>query len=117
MLDTEIDKTASSLVVSEPGPLGKDNLLSVIEAGLEPVVLVFSLWATTRHFQGVHTGALPILSVIVFLMTFPGTPRLNTRWRAMIFGVVANWVVTAGLLATPMATQSAPLMATQTAPP
>ncbi len=82
----------------EPGPLGKDNLLSVLEAGLEPVSLVLSLWAVAFYFEGGLNGPYLILSVIVFSVTFPGLPRLNDSWFGMVGSVVLNWCWTATLL-------------------
>ncbi|MBK9439973.1 MAG: undecaprenyl-phosphate glucose phosphotransferase [Comamonadaceae bacterium] len=91
-------KTASGLTKSEPGPLGKDNLLSVFEVGLEPVTLVASLWATAIFLDHGLSGAYLILSVIVFSVTFPGTPRLNTHWFMMMLNVFGSWLLTGGLL-------------------
>ena len=68
----------------EPAPLGKDNLLSSIEAGLEPFVLVLSLWLVAIYFEGELSGAYLILSVIVFSITFPGTSRLNKPWLQLM---------------------------------
>jgi len=82
----------------EPGPLGKDNLLSAIEAGLEPIVLVISLWWIAIYFEGELPGAYLILSVIVFSITFPGTSRLNKSLLQLIASVLFNWTWTAGLL-------------------
>ena len=83
----------------EPGPLGKDNLLSAFEAGLEPVCLVLSLWAAAFYFDGELSGHYLILSVIVFSITFPGVPRLNSSWLQLFMDVVVSWVWTALLLA------------------
>ena len=89
----------------EPGPLGKDNLLSAFEAGLEPVFLVLSLWVAAFYFEGGLSGHYLILSVIVFSITFPGTPRLNSSWLQLLMDVLVSWVWTASLLAlTGMAT-------------
>ena len=95
---TFASKTASGLARPEPGPLGKDNLLSVLETALEPVVLVVSLWMIAIYFEGGLNGAYLILSIIVFSITFPGTPRLNTNWLAKLFNIGINWLFTAGLL-------------------
>lgn len=83
----------------EPGPLGKDNLLSAFEVGLEPLCLVLSLWCVALAFEGALSGAYLILSVIVFSITFPGTPRLNSSWLQMVGDVLTSWVWTASLLA------------------
>jgi len=99
MLEETATRQAASLSGrSEPGPLGKDNLLSFIEAGLEPFVLVFTIWITALYFEGGLLGSYLILSVIVFSITFPGTPRLNTAWFEMVSGIFLNWVWIAALL-------------------
>lgn len=82
----------------EPGPLGKDNLLSAFEAGLEPLSLVLSLWVAAFYFEGELSGAYLILSVIVFSITFPGTPRLNSSWWQLLGDVSISWLWTASLL-------------------
>lgn len=82
----------------EPGPLGKDNLLSSIESGLEPFALVVSLWCTAIYFEGELSGAFLILAVIVFSITFPGTSRLNKPWLQLSGSVLLNWAWTASLL-------------------
>jgi putative colanic acid biosynthesis UDP-glucose lipid carrier transferase len=83
---------------NEPGPLGKDNLLSAIEAGLEPCVLVASLWLIAIAFEGDLPGAYLILSVIVFSVTFPGTSRMHASLLQVTGSVFINWFWTASLL-------------------
>ncbi len=82
----------------EPAPLGKDNLLSSIEAGLDPFALIASLWCIAIYFEGSLPGAYLILTVIVFSITFPGTSRLNKPWPALIVSVFLNWAWAGGLL-------------------
>ncbi len=98
MQGNRVGKTTLGLAKSEPGPLGKDNLLSVFESGLEPLALVLSLWAIVIYLEGSLKGAYLILSVLVFAVTFPGTPRLNTHWLMLIFSVFTSWLLIAGLL-------------------
>jgi len=95
----EADKAAAALSARhQPGPLGKDNLLSVFEAGLEPFCLVFSLWGVALYFEGGLSGAYLVLSVLVFAVTFPGTPRLNSAWLHLISDVFISWLWTGALL-------------------
>ena len=79
-------------------PLGKDNLLSVIEMGLEPVILVASLWLVAYIFERGLTGHYLILSVLLFAITFPGTARLGTAPWQVIMACVTDWARTALLL-------------------
>jgi len=80
----EATKAAALSARHQPGPLGKDNLLSVFEAGLDPLCLVVSLWALAMYFERSLSGAYLILSVLVFAITFPGTPRLNSTWTHLL---------------------------------
>ncbi len=78
-------------------PLGKDNLLSIVEALLEPLFFILSLWALALHYEGELEPAYVILSVIVFSLTFPGTSRLGKgHWRLLI-DVGLTWAWVAGL--------------------
>ncbi len=92
------DNAATLAARNQPGPLGSDNLLSGIEAGLEPLVLVFALWFVAFYFEGELSGAYLILSVIVFSLSFPGTPRLNASGWHMVADILVNWLWTGGLL-------------------
>lgn len=92
------DNAATLAARNNPGPLGKDNLLSSVEAGLEPMVLVFALWFVAMFFEGGLSGAYLILSVIVFSLAFPGTPRLNAPGWHMVADVFTNWVWVGALL-------------------
>jgi putative colanic acid biosynthesis UDP-glucose lipid carrier transferase len=94
----EATKAASLSARHQPGPLGKDNLLSSFEAGVDPVCLVLSLWATAMYFDRGLSGAYLILSVLVFAITFPGTPRLNSTWMHLVSDVLIGWLWTASLL-------------------
>jgi len=91
-------KSASGLSGGQPGPLGHDNLISVFEAGLEPLAQVFTLWAVALYFEGELPGSYIILSIIAFSVSFPGTPRLNDRWTVLVGNLLMSWLVTAGLL-------------------
>lgn len=92
------DNAATLAARNNPGPLGKDNLLSGVEAGLEPLVLVFALWSVAMYFEGELSGAYLILSVIVFSLAFPGTPRLNASGWHMAADIFTNWIWTGALL-------------------
>ena len=91
-------QTAPWLLKSESGPLGKDNLLSVIESVLEPLMLVFSLWVVAIQFEGGLARVHLVMSVIVFLVSFPGKPRLNTHWAMMVLNVLIRWMFTAAIV-------------------
>ncbi len=78
--------------------LGRSHLFRAIEAALDPLVLVFSLWALAFYFEGVVRPPYLILSVIVFSLTFPGASRLRLSAGRMLFNIVLHWCWIAGLL-------------------
>jgi putative colanic acid biosynthesis UDP-glucose lipid carrier transferase len=82
----------------EPGQIATDDLLSAVEAMLDPGVLVASLWALALWFEGELAPPYLILSVIVFSITFPGTSRLQLSLPRVATDIVFNWLWIAGLL-------------------
>jgi putative colanic acid biosysnthesis UDP-glucose lipid carrier transferase len=78
--------------------LGRSHLFTGIEAGLDPLIFVFSLWALAFYFEGAVAPGYLILSVIVFSLTFPGTSQLRLPVRKLLFNVAFQWVWIAGLL-------------------
>ncbi|MDB5963540.1 MAG: sugar transferase [Polaromonas sp.] len=78
--------------------LGRSHLFAVIEAGLDPLVLVFSLWALALYVEGVVRPAYLILSVIAFSLTFPGTSKLRLPVWKLLFSILFHWAWIAGLL-------------------
>ena len=82
----------------EPLSLGKDNLLSRIEAIVGPAALVGSLWAVAYYFdEGISPPHL-ILSVIAFALAFPSSARLQTSRTELVLDITLNWMLIAGLL-------------------
>jgi putative colanic acid biosynthesis UDP-glucose lipid carrier transferase len=96
---SEGQQPALSLRTKTDATLGKDNILSLIGVVLEPLVLVFSFWATELYFQGNLSGRHIILAVLLFAITFPGTPRLSNSFWKLMLAVALSWVWTAFLLA------------------
>ncbi|WP_431097441.1 undecaprenyl-phosphate glucose phosphotransferase [Polaromonas aquatica] len=78
--------------------LGRSHLFTAVEAGLDPLVLVFSLWALAFYFEGSVRPAYLILSVIVFSLTFPGTSQLRLPVWKVISKIAFHWLWIAGLL-------------------
>lgn len=96
MLD---DRRVGPSIGEESGhPLGKDNLLSAVETGLEPVVLVLSLWAVEIYFDGDLQAPYLILSILTFALTFPGASRLSVGPLRLTAEVSLSWAWTAALL-------------------
>ena len=81
-----------------PPSLGRDSLLSLIEAAIEPVVLVLSIWWTAVYLRGRLSLLDLALSIVIFSLTFPGKPRLAKRPGRMISEVLVDWYWTVLLL-------------------
>ena len=79
------------------GPLG-NNMLSALEAILDPAILTLSLWLVSAGIEGQPLPPYLILGVIVFSITFPGTSRLQFSIKRLIFDVLYSWFWVALLL-------------------
>jgi putative colanic acid biosynthesis UDP-glucose lipid carrier transferase len=85
-------RRASSLAV------GRNNLLELFEAFIEPLALATSLWLVAYYFEGELPPQYLILSVVLFALTFPGSVRLEESiWRATR-SIVLEWSLLAFLL-------------------
>lgn len=78
--------------------LGRSNVFSVIEAALDPLVLVFSLWGLAFYFEDAVSPSYLILSIIVFSLTFPGSSQLRAPIWRVLFNIAFQWIWIAGLL-------------------
>jgi putative colanic acid biosynthesis UDP-glucose lipid carrier transferase len=72
------------------GPLG-NNMLSAVEAILDPAALTLSLWLVSVSIEGELLPPYLILAVIVFSITFPGTSRLQSTITEVIVDVLYSW--------------------------
>lgn len=77
---------------------GRDNLLHLTEAMLEPLVLILSLWAIAGYFLDELPPAYLILSLIVFAVTFPGPSRLRLTPLGASWHILLGWGLIAFLL-------------------
>ena len=78
-------------------PLG-NNMLSAVEAILDPMALALSLWLVSAGIEGELLPPYLILAVIAFSITFPGTSRLQFSLRRLVFDVLYSWFWVALLL-------------------
>src|SRR6185369_7168045 len=83
------------LFVSE---LGESRLLHAVEAILEPVVTVLTLWLLVWFFENELTPSWLIASVVVFALAFPGRAQLRLPLDQVFVGTLLAWSWTAGLL-------------------
>ncbi len=80
-----------------PGPLGQDNLLSIIESLLDPGILAISLWIVSVVVEGELLPPYLILSVMVFAITYPGSSHLQSSVGRLLTDICFNWLWVAGL--------------------
>jgi putative colanic acid biosynthesis UDP-glucose lipid carrier transferase len=78
--------------------LGQGGLLQTLEAMLEPLVAVLSIWLLAWLMEGEVRPAWLIASVVVFALVFPGRRQLRLPARKVVVGTVLAWLWTAGLL-------------------
>ena len=82
--------SASTVATHTQGPLG-NNMLSAVEAILDPAALALSLWLVSAGIEGELLPPYLILAVIVFSITFPGTSRLQFSIKRLVFDVLYSW--------------------------
>src|ERR1700740_3050836 len=70
--------------------LGRDELLSVLEMALEPLVLVAALWAGAALMEGRVAPHYMILALVVFSLTFPSEARLCHSRGRVIVGILTG---------------------------
>ena len=79
-------------------PIGRDQLLNMLEFSIDPLVLALSLWALALWFDGNLAPRYVILSLIVFSLTFPGATHLTQSPWSVLRHVVLGWLAISGLL-------------------
>ena len=77
---------------------GQSRLLQALEAILEPLATVLSLWLLVWFFDDELGSSWLIASVVTFAMSFPGRPQLRLAPRRVVLGTLFAWGWTAGLL-------------------
>ena len=78
--------------------LGQNGLLQALEAVLEPLMTVLSLWFLVWFFEGELGPAWLIASIVVFALAFPGRRQLRLSPARVIAGTLLTWLWIAGLL-------------------
>ena len=78
--------------------LGRSHFFRMIEGGLDPLILILSLWLLAYFVEGSVGPHYLILSLVVFSLTFPGASRLRLSIERMIFNILFHWFWIAGLL-------------------
>ena len=79
-------------------PVGRDQLLNMLEYSIDPLVLSLSLWAVTLAYEHYLSPRYLILSLLVFALTFPGSTHLTQPLWSVVRHVALNWLAISGLL-------------------
>lgn len=79
-------------------PVGRDNLLGLIEMLLDPLAINLTLWVLVIQYEGEFTPPYLLLSVLLFALTFPGTSRIHLSFWRLVLGVAGSWLWIASLL-------------------
>jgi putative colanic acid biosysnthesis UDP-glucose lipid carrier transferase len=85
-------------VPTVPSVMGQSRLLQALEALLEPVVTVLSLWLLVWLVEDEIASQWLIASVVVFALAFPGRRQLRLSGRRVVAGTLLTWCWTVGLL-------------------
>ena len=78
--------------------LGWNNLVLLLEALWDPLMLVLTLWAVAYYYEDRIPPSYLVLSVVIFAVTFPGTARLDTSGWDLLRDILLGWGTMAGLL-------------------
>src|SRR5678816_3163315 len=66
---------------------------ALVQAALDPLVTIGALLICAFALGQAFEGSYLILSLIVFSLTFPGTPPKGTSLRALAGDVLSGWFV------------------------
>ncbi|HTN93873.1 MAG TPA: undecaprenyl-phosphate glucose phosphotransferase [Gallionella sp.] len=77
----------------------RSGLLKLVEAFLDPLTIIFSLFAVELYQQSELTPPYLILALLIFAISFPGDAQLNMSIMSKIRHIYFEWAVKVGLLA------------------
>ncbi|MCB4811338.1 undecaprenyl-phosphate glucose phosphotransferase [Methylovorus menthalis] len=76
----------------------RDNILHGVEALLDPLVVVISLWIVAFVYENDLPPHYLIMSLILFSLMFPSTTKISQSIGSVIQNTLLAWFVLAGLL-------------------
>ncbi|HWU35864.1 MAG TPA: undecaprenyl-phosphate glucose phosphotransferase [Methylovorus sp.] len=76
----------------------RDNILHGVEALLDPLVVVISLWIVAFVYENDLPPHYLIMSLILFSLMFPSTTKISQPISSVIQNTLMAWFVLAGLL-------------------
>jgi putative colanic acid biosysnthesis UDP-glucose lipid carrier transferase len=77
---------------------GRSPALGGIEAALDPVMAVLTLWGLAGWQEGALRPAYMVLALIVFSLSFPGSSQLGSSLGQMLFNLGWGWAWRVALL-------------------
>jgi putative colanic acid biosynthesis UDP-glucose lipid carrier transferase len=78
--------------------LAQNRLLLAVEAILEPVITVLTLWFLVWLFEGELGAKWLVASIVAFALSFPGRSLLRSPPDRVAINILLAWGWTAGLL-------------------
>ena len=80
-------------------PLGQGNMPAMLDRLVCPTAQIAALWMAVFFWNDGVQARYVMLSLLVFALTFPGNPRLQSQPRTLLLDVLFNWLWVALLLA------------------
>ena len=77
----------------------RSGLLKLVEAFLDPLTIIFSLFAVVLYQESELTPPYLILALLIFAISFPGDAQLHMSVPRMISHIWFDWIIKVGLLA------------------
>ncbi|HTH94038.1 MAG TPA: undecaprenyl-phosphate glucose phosphotransferase [Rhodocyclaceae bacterium] len=78
--------------------IGRDHLTQLVEALLEPTVLMLTIWGLSFWYEGELSHPYFILSLLVFALLFPGKARMQESLLHNTLDILASCYTVAALL-------------------
>ena len=79
-------------------PRTESRLLQALEALLEPLMVVLSLWLLVWWFEGAMNPLWLVTSVLAFALAYPGRSLLRAPTGRVVAAMVLDWAWIVGLL-------------------
>lgn len=92
-------KTPSSFRRTTSLTIERSGLLNLVEAFLDPLTIIFSLFILVLLKESELTPPYLILSLLIFAISFPGEAQLNMPMLSKIRHIYFDWAIKVGLLA------------------
>jgi putative colanic acid biosysnthesis UDP-glucose lipid carrier transferase len=78
--------------------IARDNILTIVETLSEPLIAVLALWIVAVVQEGSISSIYIFLSLIMFLLLFPGSAKVGLSFTKALQDILFNWTLLSGLL-------------------